>query len=137
MPSKNESMHENSYLTEEMGWWIGGGGGGGGGGGNLDHKEAEKKQCGEVVRDRYEAVHPQSSWVTSLGKLCKQNEGNLQRKRGRKKASYLLNYSLAPNKTFRFVLSMHKSIRKTLLHSQELWGCSVLSLHVLKLPLSS
>ena len=46
-------------------------------------------------------------------------------KKGRNKASYLLNYSFAPDKTFRFVLSMHKFIRKTLLHSQELWGCPV------------
>ena len=64
---------------------------------------------------KYGAVHPQSSWVTSLGRLCKRNEGNLQRKRGRKKASYLLNCSFTPDKTFRFFLSMHKSIRKTLL----------------------
>ena len=73
---------------------------------------------------KYEAVHPHSSWVTSLGGLCKRNEGNLQRKAGRKKASCLLHYSFAPDKTFRFVLCMHKSIRKILLHSQELWGCS-------------
>ena len=53
----------------------------------------------------YEAVHP-------LGGLCKQNKDNLQMKRGRRKASYLLNYSFAPHKTFRFVLSMHKSIDK-------------------------
>ena len=66
-------------------------------------------------RGKYEAVHPQSSWVTCLGRLCKRNEGNLQRKRGRKKASYLLKCSFTPDKTFRFVLSMHKSIRKTLL----------------------
>ena len=65
--------------------------------------------------------------MTSLGGLCKRNEGNLQKKRGRKKAwqAYLLNYSFAPDETFRFVLSIHKSIgKKTLLHSQELWGCS-------------
>ena len=60
----------------------------------------------------------------SLGGVCKRNEGNLQRKRGRKKASYLLNYSFAPDKTFRFVLSMLKSIRKTLRYTQELWGCT-------------
>ena len=35
----------------------------------------------------------------------------------------ILNYSFAPDKT-RFDLSMHKSISKTLLYSQELWGCS-------------
>ena len=69
-----------------------------------------------------EAVHPQRPWVVSLGGLCKRNEGNLRMKRGRKKASYLPNYSFAPDKTFRFVLSKHKSLRKTLLHTQEFWG---------------
>ena len=55
-----------------------------------------------ILFGKCEAEHPQSSWVVSLGRLCKQNEGNLQRKRGRKNASYLLNYSFAPDKTFRF-----------------------------------
>ena len=32
-------------------------------------------------------------------------KANLERKRRRKKASYLLNYSFAPDKTFRFLLS--------------------------------
>ena len=36
--------------------------------------------------------------------------------------NYLLNYSFAPDKTLRFLRSMHKSIRKTLPHTQELWG---------------
>ena len=60
--------------------------------------------------------------MTSLGRLCKRNECNLQRGRGRKKV-HLLNHSFEPDKTT-FVLSMHESIRKTLLHSQVLWGCS-------------
>ena len=46
---------------------------------------------------KYEAVHPQSPRVMSLGGLRKRNEGNLQRKRGRKKASYFLKYSFAPD----------------------------------------
>ena len=49
----------------------------------------------------------QSPWVMSLGGLCKLNEDNLQRKSERKKASYLLNYLFVPDKTFRFVLSLH------------------------------
>ena len=63
---------------------------------------------------KLEAVHPQSPWVISLSGLCKQNEDNLQRKRGRKKALYLLKYLFAPDKTFRFVLSMHKSCQKNI-----------------------
>ena len=51
-----------------------------------------------------------------------QSEKGVQVKKYRKKASYFLNCSFAPDKTFRFVLSMHKSIRKTLLHTQELLG---------------
>ena len=91
---------------------------------NFDPQVTSNYQLASPM-GKYEAVHPKSSWVSSLDGLCKQNEGNLQRKRGRKKV-YLLNYSFASYKTFRFVLSMHKSIRKTLLdlHNQELWGCS-------------
>ena len=58
--------------------------------------------------------------VMSLGGLCKRNKGNLQRERGRNKASYLLNYSFVPDKNFRFVLNMHKSIKNRLLPTQEL-----------------
>ena len=54
-------------------------------------REGERER--ERVKDegKYKATRPQSPWVVSLGGLCKQNEGNLQRKRGRKKASYSLN----------------------------------------------
>ena len=38
-----------------------------------------------ILVGKYEAVHPQSSWVTSLGGLCKRNEGILQTKEKRKK----------------------------------------------------
>ena len=75
-----------------------------------------------VNAGKYEAVHPQSLWVMPLGGLCRWNECNLQR--GRKKASYFLNYSFTPEKNFRFVLCIHKSFRKTSLHTQELWGCT-------------
>ena len=41
-------------------------------------------------------------------------------------ASNVLNYSFAPDETFRFILSMHKSIRKILLdldlHARNFWG---------------
>ena len=50
------------------------------------------------------------------------------------KSSYLLNYSFPPNKTFRFVLSMHKSIRKTLLHTWELWECTASHLVIYQYP---
>ena len=62
----------------------------------------------------------------SLYGLCKRNAGNSQRKRRRRKnAPNVLNYSFAPDETFRFILSMHKSIRKILLdlNAQELLGC--------------
>ena len=66
----------------------------------------------------------------SLCGLWKRNEGNSQRKRRRKNASNVLNYSFAPDDTFRFILSMHKSIRKILLdldldldlHARNFWG---------------
>ena len=34
---------------------------------------------------KYEAAHPQSPWMMSLGRLCKLNEGNLLTKEKRKK----------------------------------------------------
>ena len=36
--------------------------------------------CYDELKDiGNEAVHPQSSWVMSLGRLCKQKEGNLHK----------------------------------------------------------
>ena len=68
----------------------------------------------KALYSKYEPVHLTYTGVMSLGGLCKQNEGNLQRERARKKASYLLNYSFAPDITLRFILSMLKSMRQTL-----------------------
>ena len=48
-----------------------------------------------------------------------------------KKALYLLNYIPTLDKTFRLVLNMHRSIRKILLHTQELWGCTASQLPLL------
>ena len=58
---------------------------------------------------KYQAVNPQRPGMMFLCRLCKQNEGNLQRKRGRKKASCLLNYSFAPKKFFQ-IHSQHAKI---------------------------
>ena len=62
-------------------------------------------------------MHPAQIGVMPLGTLCKQNEGNLQRKKGRKKASHHLNYSFVPDKTFRLSLIKLKSTRKTSLYT--------------------
>ena len=42
--------------------------------------------------------------LCSMVDLPNKVKANLQRKRGKKKALHLLNYSIAPNKTFRFLL---------------------------------
>ena len=60
----------------------------------------------------------------SLGGLCKQNEANLQRETGRKRASYFLNYSfreIKPSDSYSACITISE---KTLLHIQELWGCT-------------
>ena len=80
---------------------------------------------GTRPKGRCEAVHSQCPWVVSLRRLCERNEGNFTREKRKKEGiEYLLNYSFAPGKAFRFVLNMNKSIRVTLLHIQELWGCT-------------
>ena len=66
----------------------------------------------------YEPVHPTQIGVMSIGK---RNEGNLQSKRARKTALYLLNYSSQIK--LRFVLTMQKLSEK-LLHTQERVGCT-------------
>ena len=58
----------------------------------------------------YEPIHPTQIGVMSIGK---RNEGNLQSKRARKTALYLLNYSFESDKTE--IRSHHvKVIRKTI-----------------------
>ena len=52
--------------------------------------------------------------MMSFDRLCKRNEGNFQRKRGREKARYLLKYSFAPKNHFRFVLSRAKIYHKNI-----------------------
>ena len=51
------------------------------------------------AQSKYEPVHPTQTGVLSLGRLCKGNQGNLQRKRGKKKASYLPN-KINPSDSF-------------------------------------
>ena len=56
---------------------------------------------------------PKAPGCHPLADFANEMKATYKGKEEEKKASYLLKYSFAPDKTFRFALSMHKSIRKT------------------------
>ena len=63
------------------------------------------------TEDKYESVHPTLASDMHFGRPCDEMKANLQRKRRRKKISYLpVHYAFAPDKTFRLLFMRLKSI---------------------------